>query len=199
MCLQKPRLPAAHDLSNIFAVSLLKTTMQEYSPHSEFIYSLDLLHHRSRVPLQQKHIITSRKQVDSERFSGGSKFFWLLKAKAYPFVRCLFSSEFWKNYSTTECSTSGISSREEVQPSVGMASPSRNFSTGRSSRLSFLSFLLLGFSHLDLLAAAYPNHIWCTSWFFKIKIFKHPIKTSLAYSCSSFGSRNIETITITLV
>ena len=32
---------------------------------------------RSRVPLQQKHIITSRKQVDSERFSGGFKFFCL--------------------------------------------------------------------------------------------------------------------------
>ena len=38
MCLQKPRFPAAHILSlaaNIFPVSLLKTTMQEYTPDPE--------------------------------------------------------------------------------------------------------------------------------------------------------------------
>ena len=38
MCLQKSRFPAAHDLSlaaNILPVSLLKTTMQEYTPDPE--------------------------------------------------------------------------------------------------------------------------------------------------------------------
>ena len=79
MCLQKPRFPAAHDLSlagNILPVSLLKTTMQEYTPDPEVI-PLGLLHRRSRVPLQQKHIITSRKQVHSVRFCGDFKFLCL--------------------------------------------------------------------------------------------------------------------------
>lgn len=82
----------------------------------------------------------------------------------YPSVRCL-----WKNSSTTECLTSGISSRDEVKPSVGMTSFSRNFSSSRSSAFRFSFLFLLGFSHLDLSAAAYPSHISCTIWFFRIK------------------------------
>ena len=91
--------------------------------------------------------------------------------KAYPSVRWLFFWEFRKNSLTMECFTSGISScRDEVQPSVGMASPSRNFSTSRSSAFRF-PFLFSSwiFPHLDLSAAAYPNRIGCTSWFFKMK------------------------------
>ena len=125
--------------------------------------------------------------------------------KAYPSVRWLFFWEFRKNSLTMECFTSGISScRDEVQPSVGMASPSRNFSTSRSSAFRF-PFLFSSwiFPHLDLSAAAYPNRIGCTSWFFKMKKKEentsHPIKTSLAYSCPSFESRNIEKISMTLV
>ena len=91
--------------------------------------------------------------------------------KVYPFVRCLFFWEFRKNSLTLECFTSGVSScRDEVQPSVGMASPSRIFSTSRSSVFRFpLPFSSWIFRLLDLSAAAYPNRIGCTSRSFKIK------------------------------
>ena len=89
MWLQRPRFPAAHDLSlaaNIFPVK--KTTMQEYTPDPEvmplacFIAGLVcqsnkdiLLHPGSRL------IRTGFREV--------SNFFVL--GKAYPSVRCLFS------------------------------------------------------------------------------------------------------------
>ena len=138
VCLQKPHLPAAHDLSlaaNICPVSLWKNHIARVHSRPRG-YALGLLHCQSCLPSNKNILLHPGSRLIRRGFPEVSNFF--VFEKAYP---CLFSSEFWKNASTTECLTSGISSRDEVQSSVEMASPSRNFLTSRSSAFRF-PFLL---------------------------------------------------------
>ena len=94
MCLQKPRLPAAHDLSlaaNIFPVSLLKTAMQEYTPDPE-VMPLACFIAGLVCPSNKNILLHPGSRLIRRGFPEVSNFF--VFEKAYSSVRCLFSSEF---------------------------------------------------------------------------------------------------------